>query len=92
MTDTPCCANCLSSTPALDGKGKIDFTKRVCKHNPPLPMLVPNGAGGAGMDFFWPILGNAQWCRKHEPRAVVIEQPLPGEKVALAAADPEKAN
>lgn len=66
MTD---CLSCRHAFPAMDHNNQIDFSKKVCKASPPVPVFVPDGKGGAMIQAMYPMVGKGVWCAQHkEPR------------------------
>lgn len=70
------CATCAFSIAAQDADGKINFQARVCRKNPPTPVVVPT-PNGPGMRNLWPIMSTGDYCFSHA--AAEFEVPLPGE-------------
>lgn len=77
------CGSCRFSAAALGADRKVDFSKRICKFMPPVPLVTP-GPQGVAINFFWPILDVTQSCGQHQARGA--EQPLPGEAPLVAEA------
>lgn len=72
------CGTCRFSVPAMGQDGKINFTSRVCRRFPPVPMMIPTPQG-ISMQFVWPQLDTSKNCGEWQGSGV-IEMPLPGER------------
>lgn len=66
------CGNCRFSIVSQDQNGKINFRQRVCKKNPPTPILITTPQGIL-QNNMWPSLAATDRCFSHEPLAAVIE-------------------
>lgn len=60
------CMICAFADP-LVVDGRIDFARKVCKANPPVPVPVPT-ANGIAISPMFPVVKAGVWCGRFEPR------------------------
>lgn len=64
MTD---CLSCVHAHPALAPTGEVDFSRKICKRFPPVPVVIP-GPGGPSMQACFPVVGKGVSCAEHAER------------------------
>lgn len=38
----------------------------LCKHGPPVPILIPSGPSSANLQPLWPAVAPTHWCHRFE--------------------------
>lgn len=69
------CGNCRFAEMLVE-RGQLDVTKRVCKKNPPQPIVLPV-QGGLRVDFVFPQLPTDFGCHSFERRPTLNVESRP---------------
>lgn len=79
LPSTSNCGRCRFAEMLIE-RGQLDVNRRVCKKNPPMPIVIPV-QGGMRVDFVFPQLPSDFGCWSFEPRpTLAVEAAAPERK------------
>lgn len=69
------CLSCRHAYPAVGPGGRIDFSQKICRESPPVPLVIGVGPQGPMVQPFFPIVNKDCICDR-------FDEKLPGETAA----------